>query len=450
MKLTRLPVELIERILQNLDVQSFNNFILVNKNIFKRFNNQYHLIFTGYFDSLAINRRLTSLNNKGISVEFVERFRCLNRFTTRISTRVLLDDDTVLDLIRVYLVIIENDDKNRSYFSTLSNYADAFIRSSSFPHDNDIINAIVLWIDYLLNSAPDNIILYKPFIFGAHKYDSFYAPWVYSVLPNNNFNFDIDNSFLTNLELTDNSVTLNYFNNQLKLQPPLSSHAAFLSLLKYQKQLPPPSLNSKDFDLEFVRLASCIDPSTNPGCSATLYKDQFKGPWEGFFCYYEFDHYRDMLSGSLDSLYNGNYVIQPQVWKLSESINSERTQQTSQSTLKEICNYRDDFYFDNSANDQSVSITQTNDFVNKPSSSLDTIDLDGIGHSAWGRFTLRGKVRPWDGMFMLCKEYTPDRRGKWFYRGYALPGGVLVGRWRDTYTPEVMSGYEGSFVLTKR
>ncbi|TIB77873.1 hypothetical protein E3Q23_01082 [Wallemia mellicola] len=340
----------------------------------------------------------------------------------KISTRVLLDDDTMLDLIRVYLIIIENDGKNRDYFSTLSNYADAFIRSSSFPHDNDIINAIVLWIDYLLNSAPDNITPYKPFIFGAHKYDSFYAPWVYSVLPNNNFNFDINNSFLTNLELTDNSVTLIYFNNQLKLQPPLSSHAAFLSLLKYQKQLPQPSLNSKDFDLEFVRLTSCIDPSTNPGCSATLYKDQFKGPWEGFFCYYEFDHYRDMLSGSLDSLYNGNYVIQPQVWKLNESINSKQTQQTT--------------------NDQSVSITQTNEFVNKPSPSLDTIDLDGIGHSAWGRFTLRGKVRPWDGMFMLCKEYTPDRRGKWFYRGYALPGGVLVGRWRDTYTPEVMSGYE--------
>lgn len=32
--------------------------------------------------------------------------------------------------------------------------------------------------------------------------------------------------------------------------------------------------------------------------------------------------------------------------------------------------------------------------------------LTGVGHSAWGRFILKGKVRAWDGMASLVKEYA--------------------------------------------
>jgi hypothetical protein len=32
--------------------------------------------------------------------------------------------------------------------------------------------------------------------------------------------------------------------------------------------------------------------------------------------------------------------------------------------------------------------------------------LTGTGHSAWGRFILKGKVRAWDGMASLVKEYA--------------------------------------------
>jgi len=55
------------------------------------------------------------------------------------------------------------------------------------------------------------------------------------------------------------------------------------------------------------------------------------------------------------------------------------------------------------------------------------------GHSAWGQFNLKGRVRAWDGMFTIIKEYTPDSRGRWIYRGYRI-GDSLVGRWRDTHT----------------
>lgn len=97
--------------------------------------------------------------------------------------------------------------------------------------------------------------------------------------------------------------------------------------------------------------------------------------------------------------------------------------------------------------------------------------LTGTGHSAWGKFILKGRVRAWDGLATLVKEYSvscvppiatrasvltlvppiqPDSRGKWVYRGYILAGNVLVGRWRDTFTPEELVGYEGTFILNRR
>jgi len=36
--------------------------------------------------------------------------------------------------------------------------------------------------------------------------------------------------------------------------------------------------------------------------------------------------------------------------------------------------------------------------------------LTGVGHSAWGRFILKGKVRAWDGMASLVKEYAVSSR----------------------------------------
>lgn len=57
-------------------------------------------------------------------------------------------------------------------------------------------------------------------------------------------------------------------------------------------------------------------------------------------------------------------------------------------------------------------------------------------------------MRTWDGLFSLAKEYTPDGRGRWLYRGYACNDrDVLVGRWRDTFTPVDINGYEVRFPL---
>lgn len=99
---------------------------------------------------------------------------------------------------------------------------------------------------------------------------------------------------------------------------------------------------------------------------------------------------------------------------------------------------------------------------------IDTI-ITGEGHSSWGAFNLRGRIRAWDGMIILVKDYvsrirvplipahhapqagpTNAGRGRWLYKGYIVAGGNWVGRWRDTFTAERLSGYEGVFSVTRR
>jgi hypothetical protein len=89
----------------------------------------------------------------------------------------------------------------------------------------------------------------------------------------------------------------------------------------------------------------------------------------------------------------------------------------------------------------------------EPGCELDTglsLLVTGVGHSAWGRFIISGHVRVWDGLLYLVKEYTPDQRGKWMYRGYVVGDDIMVGRWRDTATGEEYVGYEGTFILNRR
>ncbi|KDQ15929.1 hypothetical protein BOTBODRAFT_65211 [Botryobasidium botryosum FD-172 SS1] len=82
---------------------------------------------------------------------------------------------------------------------------------------------------------------------------------------------------------------------------------------------------------------------------------------------------------------------------------------------------------------------------------FEDIILTGTGHSAWGRFLLKGRVRSYDGMVILMKEYVdPTRQSTWLYRGYITAGGNWIGRWRDTYTPEHLSAYEGIFCVNRR
>jgi hypothetical protein len=234
---------------------------------------------------------------------------------------------------------------------------------------------------------------------------------------------------------------------------------------------------SKDHDRDMQRLLCCISPQESPGLKTFFHLGTMEGSWEGRFAYFDFDSYRDMLAGKLRSLYEGQFGEQPQVWKIKEHIikldKNERTGGVGD-TLNSGYKTDHDEPTDREAIPQSditkrILSDRANSCHHLPSDlhlyptfddgegQTDTpmelgdeddedhyeILLSGTGHSAWGRFTLRGRIRSWDGMLTMTKEYRPESRGRWLYRGYVVAGNRMVGRWRDTFTPENMSGYEG-------
>jgi hypothetical protein len=46
-------------------------------------------------------------------------------------------------------------------------------------------------------------------------------------------------------------------------------------------------------------------------------------------------------------------------------------------------------------------------------------------------------------------SYSKHVMGKWLWRGYIHSGGHLIGRWRDTFTPEHLRGHEGPFGMVR-
>ncbi|CUA72817.1 hypothetical protein RSOLAG22IIIB_10320 [Rhizoctonia solani] len=82
---------------------------------------------------------------------------------------------------------------------------------------------------------------------------------------------------------------------------------------------------------------------------------------------------------------------------------------------------------------------------------LDTL-ITGEGYASRGSFKLYGRIRAWDGMITLVKldnGFAQDR-GRWLYRGYVGSGGNWSGRWRETFTPVHLNGYEGIFSFTRQ
>jgi len=106
------------------------------------------------------------------------------------------------------------------------------------------------------------------------------------------------------------------------------------------------------------------------------------------------------------------------------------------------------------ASDVTVSLPTDSINTDGDETFVQDILIIGEGHSAWGQFSLRGRIRPLDGLISLIKEYVDNDpgRGKWLYRGYLVGNinGNLGGRWRDTLSPVEMPGYEGTFAMSRR
>jgi hypothetical protein len=505
--------------------------------------------------------------------------RLMSFTPTRGKTKLSEPDELTSNLWTCYLMLIENDDKNLHHlleYARLKDYMRLFYRHSllaealnpGWPRQTPG-RALGLWIgwlagDDLLSETPreseEKFFVLKPYVFAAHKFDGFMAPWTIKNLPVSHQDFPTlpppDGSpYLADLRpRTFAQLVTHVGDRKLELSPPNLSHAAIFSFFYRVEQSPEvqddllvqgnntpaqphgpgggglvggltlqsrpsktllPVLESRIHDKDFIRLASCIDPYYSKGLPKLFTRGELDGNWEGRFSFFDFDSYRDMLGGRMRSLYEGPFGDQPQVWKLQEIVvklggQSTRggtgpvlnagfeygqgvpttTSSTRRPTLNQTRSNSNSFRATSlsqsppptarrrrtastgGTTDSTTTIVeieeevigeaegggglngeeratkkkrtslweQDNDgdydtFLEGESEGDDNYEilLTGSGHSAWGQFNLKGRVRQWDGMFTIIKEYTPDSRGRWIYRGYRV-GDSLVGRWRDTHT----------------
>ncbi|BGP46158.1 hypothetical protein JCM10450v2_001998 [Rhodotorula kratochvilovae] len=472
-------------------------------------------------------------------------------------------DELTQNLWTCYLMLLENDGKNLPH---LLEYADLRQYMRLF-YDHSLLTealkpgwprqtagrALGLWIGWLAGDdlsletpqeSEQRFFVLKPYVFAAHKFDAFFAPWTIPSLPVTREEYPVrpppEGPFLADLRPRTQAQSIMHMGRRVEMTPPNLAHAAIFSFFFRVEQDPAmqndlllqgqgtpaqhmlgaavpsasnnpltassrptktslPVLSSRLHDRDFIRLASCIDPYSSLGMPKLYTRGDLTGSWEGRFSFFDFDSYRDMLGGRMRSLYEGPFGDQPQVWKLEERVvrldKGQRAGgrgpalnagfEVGQPVLPRPAagagaysggsaagangRRRTSVDLDRSPAEDRAAKRARSWTASSSSGALaeeyhadeddDEWDCDpdgeyeilltGTGHSAWGQFVLKGRVRAWDGMFSIVKEYTPDSRGRWIYRG-VLVGGNLVGRWRDTHTPIDLSGYEGTWIMSRR
>jgi len=281
---------------------------------------------------------------------------------------------------------------------------------------------------------------------------------------------------------------LAYMGKLFKILPPLHSHVALLSFfwcnirhtsspgtqaLEFDDQLEfflrmmrsVLKLTSVEYDREFVRQTTCLDPFFSPGLRFDFYRGCFRGGWDGQFGFFDLSSYRQMLLGRIESVYEGRYGDQNQVFKVQEFIVRVRDGQPVEFLgdchEKSIeprrlahCSEEEPLESEIERLGRMKSLLYPTPIesilVKYDPSERYELQIHGAGHSSWGHFKVKGRVRAWDGMVTFLKIYDTGRHGRWLYRGYHAPGNMIVGRWRDTLTSEATDGYEGTFVMFTR
>ncbi|SPO19894.1 uncharacterized protein UTRI_00290_B [Ustilago trichophora] len=508
----------------------------------------YARVFYNKFDTAAIGRRFgkTALTSHNLANELRRRCILLKRMRRCVVDAALNpedgaalseSDESVTEMLWLaYLMMLENDGLNYEQlcwaqlhsFLALHHASEMLDSAVQAGYPSDAVHkALALHLVYLLTDpeqlafeprgeAVERLFVLRPFVFAAHKFDAFMAPWTLRNLPinnssraGNNANSGAEsteetpggplatNPFLADLTPRDRSCLVDHVGGQLRIAAPILAQGALFSFfMKVEKDpavlgmaalsdpddptsettirqptstRPPLSLTSADHDKDVTRLLSCLDATRSPGLPPLFFQGMFEGIWEGRFSFFDFDSYREMLAGRMRSLYEGPFGEQPQIWKIKEKLvklgpgeaeggkgSILAAGYTSSDPQQDPSGAAAGAAGGGASHAKGKGKALPHDWDRYPSFPDEDgreryeIVLSGTGHSAWGRFVVRGRVRSWDGMLIMTKEYRPDGRGKWLYRGYSVAGGKLVGRWRDTFTPDNMYGYEGCFLFQRR
>ncbi|WFD31351.1 hypothetical protein MSPP1_002386 [Malassezia sp. CBS 17886] len=503
--------------------QDFLHLLVVNRSTYEqlcaRHNAALHArIFQAHFDTDAIQRRLGAggVTTAALAAELPVRFRALQAIRRYVvahpppSANDALrraaamrherqTNGTLLPALwAVYLMVLEHDVRNLAHlqWALVADFLEidavhtigASYARHEYPRASPA-QCLAMHLRAFLAHAPSAaplfgapadfsgylLVMLKPYVFAAHCYGMFFAPWAAHSPPPDGLPPASDRADARQPRAT---AELTYCGTRIALAVPPIAHAAIPLLFLCTAQAAasaslknrldradgtqPRPASSHAHDHYFLRLRQCVDPLRAPGMRLADHCGQFSGVWEGRFSFFDLDAYRSMLDGSAASLFDGTYGEQTQVVRLSETV-----VQVSGDGDAEFCGEG----VREGRTDKCALAPRSSRFPAPPTDAAGMLAewealplgdgfsalpgshellLSGTGHSAWGSFHVRGRVRIWDGLVVLLKQYGPARHGRWLYRGYSLGGGRIVGRWRDAYTPNALHGYEGPFVLSRR
>ncbi|KIR71562.1 hypothetical protein I310_04869 [Cryptococcus deuterogattii CA1014] len=379
------------------------------------------------------------------------------------------------DMWTVWFLVTENDGKNLPFLLEQCNlraaftayYRDTLLKESLLPGypTEDGEKALVAWtcifagIDTVGEDTPEEldekIFMLRPYVFACAKYDVSFAPWHLKKLPICGPGCSTHG---TDPTVRYRAMTYKRFGYSWRRCPPqfvLGAYILFFRLLErhperiglhsgssnfstspFEARLPgifstnkvPLSIGS---DKGWQRNAMCQDPHTNKGLAPLTFRGCIEGFWWGTFLFYDFEFYRHILSGDLRGVYTGMFAEQAVKAELRETLVKVKKEDVGgdgpllTAGSKDMESFEEEIRFLEQGNGYEISRT------------------------AWGWAQVRGRVRSWDGLVILCFSYSREPGTRWLWRGYILTGGYLVGRWRDTFTPENLRGYEGAFGMIR-
>ncbi|KAJ9116969.1 hypothetical protein QFC22_004627 [Naganishia vaughanmartiniae] len=212
-------------------------------------------------------------------------------------------------------------------------------------------------------------------------------------------------------------------------------------------------LISTQYDQDFMRSMSCASPITSPGLPALFYRNKIAGTWKGAYIFFDFEAYRRLLAGNLRSLYEGAYGHQECEWNILESVINVRLDRLGGNGGFLSAGFKLDQSAEEARREAQMPPEERGWEPCPDETALDRpgwtkeIILTGQCRHSWGTSEIYGRVRSWDGLVILRQDFSHRAIGRWLYTGYIHAGGLLVGRWRDTFTPENQRGYENAFHL---
>jgi hypothetical protein len=208
----------------------------------------------------------------------------------------------------------------------------------------------------------------------------------------------------------------------------------------------PPNLTSIDFDMELNRAMNCFDPVSSPGMHPLAFRHHLEGTWKGKYLYFDYNAYQHMVKGDVRSLYEGTYGEEVLDWTLEERVINVKVDQVGGDGSMMTAGYKkhdsedDEYEAGLSVDERGWEPCLDENAPDRPGWTKEIL-LSGTGKSSWGETKLQGRVRAWDGLVTIHLDFgIPNSTGKWLYRFYVHAGMRLMGRYRDTFTPENMRG----------